>query len=88
MNIPIALSTPGWPEILVILLIVLVLFGAKRLPELARGIAQSLNEFKKAKSEFDKEIKQVSSEVENVQRDVTNVVTTKEPSQREAHRQD
>lgn len=51
-----ALSTPGWPEILVILIIILVLFGAKRLPELARGIGQSLNEFKKAREELDREV--------------------------------
>lgn len=37
----------GWTEILVILLLVLVLFGAKRLPDLARSIGKSLNEFKK-----------------------------------------
>lgn len=85
MNIPLALSTPGWPEILVILLIVLVLFGAKRLPELARGIGQSLNEFKKAKSEFDKEIKQVTDEVESAKKEVTSVATH-EPSHRETYK--
>lgn len=56
MNPLLALSTPGWPEILFILLIILVLFGAKRLPELARGLGQSLNEFKKAREEFDREV--------------------------------
>jgi sec-independent protein translocase protein TatA len=56
MLTPLALSMPGWPEIMVILVIVLIFFGAKRLPELARGLAQSLNEFRKAKDEFDREI--------------------------------
>jgi len=54
---------PGWPEIMVILLIVLVLFGSKKLPELARGLAQSVNEFRKARDEFDKEIHSVKKDV-------------------------
>jgi len=45
------MSTFGWKEILIILLIVVVLFGAKKLPELARGMGKSIKEFKKATSE-------------------------------------
>lgn len=37
----------GWTEILVILFLILLLFGAKRLPELARSFGKSLKEFKK-----------------------------------------
>lgn len=55
-----AFSTPGWPEILFILLIILVLFGAKRLPELARGLGQSLNEFRKAREELDREVRKTA----------------------------
>jgi TatA/E family protein of Tat protein translocase len=47
VNLPIALSMPGWPETLFILVVVVLLFGAKKLPELARGLGQSLGEFKK-----------------------------------------
>lgn len=59
-----AFSTPGWPEILFILLIVLVLFGAKRLPELARGLGQSLNEFRKAREELDREVKKTATSLD------------------------
>jgi sec-independent protein translocase protein TatA len=46
----------GMQEIVVILVIVLLLFGAKKLPELARGIGKSMGEFKKARDEFEHEI--------------------------------
>jgi sec-independent protein translocase protein TatA len=46
----------GGPDLIIILVIVLVLFGAKKLPELARGLSQSLNEFRKARAEFDREL--------------------------------
>ncbi len=36
---------------LVVVLILVLMFGAKKLPELARGLAQSINEFKKGKDE-------------------------------------
>ncbi|MFM8230778.1 MAG: twin-arginine translocase TatA/TatE family subunit [Chthoniobacterales bacterium] len=64
MNLPLAFTAPGWPEILFILLIILVLFGAKRLPELAKGLGQSLNEFKKAREEFDREVKKTAVSLE------------------------
>ena len=47
----------GGQEMIVIFLIVLLLFGAKKLPELARGVGKSMGEFKKARDEFEKEIK-------------------------------
>ncbi|MGK0186570.1 MAG: sec-independent protein translocase protein TatA [Verrucomicrobiales bacterium] len=46
----------GGPELILIFVVVLLLFGAKKLPELARGMGKSLGEFKKAKDEFEHEI--------------------------------
>ncbi len=41
----------GLPEILLILLVILLFFGARKLPDLARSLGRSLNEFKKGQQE-------------------------------------
>jgi sec-independent protein translocase protein TatA len=46
----------GWQEILIILLIALLLFGAKRIPDLAKGLGKGIREFRKGLSEIDKPI--------------------------------
>lgn len=50
----------GGQELILILLLVLVLFGAKKLPELARGMGQAIKEFQKAKDEFTDELHSAS----------------------------
>src|SRR3984957_6520281 len=53
MNIlALGIGNLGGPDLLIILLIVLVLFGAKKLPDLARSLGQSMNEFKKAREDI------------------------------------
>jgi TatA/E family protein of Tat protein translocase len=54
----------GGPEILIIFVIVLLLFGAKKIPELARGLGKSMGEFKKAREEFEDEIKRAADDVD------------------------
>jgi sec-independent protein translocase protein TatA len=46
----------GAQELIVVLLIVLLLFGAKKLPELARGLRQAVKEFQKSNDEFSDEL--------------------------------
>ncbi len=58
MNMMNLLAMIGTQEMVVIFLIVLLLFGAKKIPELARGVGKGLGEFKKAKTEFEKEIRE------------------------------
>ena len=48
MNIMLGLFNLGGGEIILILAIILILFGAKKLPELAKGLGQGIKEFKKA----------------------------------------
>lgn len=50
------MSMPGGFEMVIIVLVILLLFGAKRIPELARGIGQGINEFRKASDDIKKEI--------------------------------
>ncbi|MEN3037667.1 MAG: twin-arginine translocase TatA/TatE family subunit [Candidatus Kryptonium sp.] len=60
----------GWQELLLILLVLLILFGGRRLPELARGLGSGIKEFKKAmreeetQSEKPKEIEQKTEKKE------------------------
>ena len=49
------------PDMIVILLIVLLLFGAKKLPELARGMGRAVKEFSAARDEIEKELTQSKS---------------------------
>jgi sec-independent protein translocase protein TatA len=53
-----ALFNLGGGEIILVLALVLILFGAKKLPELAKGLGQGIKEFKKA-------TKEVTDEVQN-----------------------
>ncbi|NTV48003.1 MAG: twin-arginine translocase TatA/TatE family subunit [Chlorobiales bacterium] len=46
----------GGQELIIILLIVLLFFGAKKLPELAKGLGKGLNEFKKAQAGIEEEL--------------------------------
>ncbi len=38
----------GWPELILIFVVILLLFGAGRLPEIARSLGKAIQEFKKA----------------------------------------
>ena len=48
---------------LIIFIAILLLFGAKKIPELARGLGKSMGEFKKARDEFENEITRAEDEV-------------------------
>ena len=58
----------GTPEILLILLVILIFLGAKKIPELAKGLGKGLREFRRAardvQDEIEKEIKQIDNKEE------------------------
>jgi sec-independent protein translocase protein TatA len=55
-TLALGLGNLAGPDLLIILSIVLVLFGAKKLPDLARSIGQSMNEFRKAREDLDRDL--------------------------------
>ena len=61
MNVMFAGMLGGW-EIVLILAVVLILFGAKKLPELAKGMGQGIREFKKASREVTEELESAADD--------------------------
>lgn len=61
----------GGSELIIIFLIILIFFGADKIPELARGLGQGMNEFRKASNNL-------KSEIEKGKRDVQNSAPKKE----------
>lgn len=55
----------GLPEMLLILLIVVIIFGARRLPELGKGLGEGIRNFKKGFSGKDNEDKKSDSDKQN-----------------------
>ncbi len=52
----------GWMEIMVIAMVILLFFGAKRLPEIFRGMGQGIKEFKKATREMQEDVQRAIEE--------------------------
>ena len=55
----------GTGEVIILLLVILLLFGAKRLPELARGLGKGINEFKDAVNSGKEHIMDATDEIES-----------------------
>ena len=56
----------GFPELVVILAVALLLFGAKRVPEVAKALGQSLNAFKTGLKEASRDVEETKTEVEKL----------------------
>jgi sec-independent protein translocase protein TatA len=62
MNTTLAVLGLSGPELMLVLVVILVLFGAKRIPEFAKGLGKGINEFKKASREVTDEIERAGQE--------------------------
>ncbi len=59
------LSMPGGSEWILIIIVVLLMFGGKKIPELMRGIGRGMREFNDAKSNVKREIEESATDVKN-----------------------
>ena len=57
----------GPTELILIVLVLVLLFGAKKIPELARGIGKGMSEFKKGLKDVETEIKSADTDVKKVE---------------------
>ncbi|MBC35114.1 MAG: twin-arginine translocase TatA/TatE family subunit [Bacteroidetes bacterium] len=64
----ILLGIMGGPEIIIIAVLILLLFGGKRIPEMMRGLGKGIKDMKKTTTDNDliKDIKDISSEIKDV----------------------
>jgi sec-independent protein translocase protein TatA len=65
MNILALLPNLAGPDMIIIFVIVLIMFGAKKLPEFAKGLGQAVREFSKAKDNVNQEFHNASNAIEN-----------------------
>lgn len=61
MNTVLAFGMPGGWELIVIILFVIIFFGAKKIPEIARGMGKGIREFKDATKEIKNEIDEAAT---------------------------
>ena len=61
-------------EIFIVMVVVLLLFGANKIPEIAKGLGKGMREFKKATDDIKKEFDESTREVKNDIKDITNTV--------------
>ena len=59
---PLFPGLPGGPEVLVVLLILVLLFGANKIPKLARSTGQAMGEFKRGREEIEDELSEIEGD--------------------------
>jgi sec-independent protein translocase protein TatA len=64
MNSTLLIFNLGGPEIILIVLVVLLLFGGRKIPELMKGLGKGIKEFNSAKANIESEIKENIREIE------------------------
>jgi len=76
------MGVPSMPELLIILAIVVLLFGAKKIPDLAKGLGKGIKDFKKAVKDDDET--SITSSSEKIEEKETTTETTKTEESKKA----
>jgi len=80
--VPLFPGIPGGIEVFVVLLIIVLLFGANKLPKLARSSGQAMGEFKKGREEVEQELAEMqgqgAEDVESSETETTTSTATEE----------
>jgi sec-independent protein translocase protein TatA len=72
MNTILLFGMPGGAELFFIVLVIIMLFGSKKIPELARGLGKGIREIKNATGDIQKEIREGARDINNI-KDKVNV---------------
>ena len=90
-TVPLFGAIPGGPEMLIILLVLVLLFGANKIPKLARSTGQAMGEFQRGREEIDEELQQMregggSDEESTASADESTTTTTETETETETER--
>ncbi|WP_277553139.1 Sec-independent protein translocase subunit TatA/TatB [Halobaculum limi] len=75
-TLPLFGAIPGGPEMLIILLVLVLLFGANKIPKLARSTGQAMGEFKKGREEVEDELQAMQGDGEEEEDDEFDTTST------------
>ncbi|ELZ91406.1 twin arginine translocation system subunit TatAt [Haloferax mucosum ATCC BAA-1512] len=73
---PLFPGLPGGPELLIVLLVLVLLFGANKIPKLARSTGQAMGEFQRGRNEIEEELKDMEAGDEDTTADTSSETTT------------
>ena len=59
---PLVPGLPGGPELIIVLFVLVLLFGANKIPKLARSTGQAMGEFRKGRQQVEEELEDISGE--------------------------
>lgn len=78
------MGMPSGPELLIILAIVVLLFGAKKIPDLAKGVGKGIKSFKKEMKDDEEELAEASEKKEEVEEKATATASSEAKETKEA----